>query len=66
MTTIHDEESGSPMRELEGSLRRTELERDALAARKDELESVLAVGGIGYCRLTGATRALSASLTTAA
>jgi signal transduction histidine kinase len=61
MTTIHDEESGSPMRELEGSLRRTELERDALAARKDELESVLAVGGIGYCRLTGATRALSAN-----
>jgi len=61
MTTIHDEESGSPMRELEGSLRRVELERDALATRKDELEAVLAVGGIGFCRVANATRALTAS-----
>jgi signal transduction histidine kinase/ActR/RegA family two-component response regulator len=61
MTTIHDEESGSRMRELEGSLRRAELERDALACRKDELEAVLAVGGIGYCRIAGATRTLTAN-----
>jgi PAS domain-containing protein len=61
MTTIHDEESGSRMRELEGSLRRTELERDALACRKDELETVLAVGGMGFCRVAEATRALTAN-----
>jgi signal transduction histidine kinase/ActR/RegA family two-component response regulator len=49
------------MRELEGSLRRTQLERDALARRKDELESVLAVGRLGFCRIEGATRTLIAN-----
>jgi signal transduction histidine kinase/CheY-like chemotaxis protein len=61
MTTIHDEESGSRMRELEGSLQRAELERDALASRKDELEAVLAVGGLGFCRIGGAARAITAN-----
>jgi len=59
MTTIHDDDPGSRMRELEGSLLRSQLERDALALRKDELESVLAVGRLGFCRLDGGTRALS-------
>ncbi len=49
------------MRELEGSLRRAELERDALARRKDQLEAVLAVGGLGFCRIAGATRELCAN-----
>lgn len=49
------------MRELEGSLRRAELERDALARRKDQLEAVLAVGGLGFCRIVGATRELCAN-----
>jgi signal transduction histidine kinase/ActR/RegA family two-component response regulator len=59
MTTIHDHDPGSRMRELEGALLRTQLERDALALRKDELESVLAVGRLGFCRLDEGTRALS-------
>ncbi len=61
MTTIHDEDPGSRMRELEGSLLRSQRERDVLALRKDELESVLAVGRLGFCRLDEGTRALSAS-----
>jgi len=61
MTTIHDDDPGSRMRELEGSLLRARLERDALALRKDELESVLAVGRLGFCRLAERTRALSAN-----
>ena len=61
MTTIHDDGPGSRMRELEGALLRSQLERDALALRKDELESVLAVGRLGFCRLEAGTRALSAN-----
>jgi len=61
MTTIHDDDPGSRMRELEGSLLRSQLEREALALRKDELESVLAVGGLGFCRLDASTRSLSAN-----
>ena len=49
------------MRELEGLLRRAELERDALASRKDELEAVLAVGAMGFCRVAGAARTLKAN-----
>ncbi len=60
MTTIHDEESGSRMRELEGSARQ-ELEYDALARRKDELEAVLAVSGLGFCHVAGASRTLKAN-----
>jgi len=61
MTTIHDDDPGSRMRELEGSLLRSQLDRDTLALRKDELESVLAVGRLGFCRLDASTRALSAN-----
>ena len=49
------------MRELESSLRRIQLERDALAQRKDALEAVLAVGRLGFCRIAGTTRKLSAN-----
>ncbi len=51
MTTIHDNDPGSPMRELERSLLQAQLERDALAQRMDELEAVLAAGRLGYCRI---------------
>ena len=61
MTTIHDDDPGSRMRELESSLRRIQLERDALARRKDALEAVLAVGRLGFCRVAGTTRKLSAN-----
>ena len=49
------------MRELEGSLRQTELERDALTQRKDELEAVLAAGRLGFCRIRAVTRAIDAN-----
>jgi signal transduction histidine kinase/ActR/RegA family two-component response regulator len=61
MTTIHDNDPGSRMRELERSLVRTHLERDALARRMDELESVLAAGRLGYCHITLTSRELRAS-----
>jgi signal transduction histidine kinase/ActR/RegA family two-component response regulator len=61
MTTIHDDDPGSRMRKLEGALRQTQLERDTLDLRKDELESVLAVGRLGFCRLEGPTGALTAN-----
>jgi len=51
MTTIHDNDPGSPIRELERSLMSTQVERDALARRMDELESVLAAGRLGFCRV---------------
>jgi signal transduction histidine kinase/CheY-like chemotaxis protein len=51
MTTIHDNDPGSPIRELERSLMSTQAERDALARRMDELESVLAAGRLGFCRI---------------
>jgi signal transduction histidine kinase/ActR/RegA family two-component response regulator len=43
MTTTHDDEPGSRIRELEGLLRRAQLERDCLARRKDELESAFLI-----------------------
>src|ERR1700704_3003953 len=56
MTTIHDIGPGSREHELESSLRRMELESGVLARRKDELESVLAAGRLGFCRISGAAR----------
>ena len=61
MTTIHDSDPGSRMRELEGSLLATQFERDALAKRKDELEAVLAAARLGYCRITTPTRDITAN-----
>jgi signal transduction histidine kinase/ActR/RegA family two-component response regulator len=61
MTTIHDEESGSRIRELEGLLQSMRAECDALAHRKDELEAVLAAGRLGFCRISEATHTLSAN-----
>jgi signal transduction histidine kinase/ActR/RegA family two-component response regulator len=61
MTTIHDNDPGSPMRELERSLLRTQFERDALAQRMDELESVLAAGRLGYCRIAPGSHELRAN-----
>ncbi len=61
MTTIHDKESGSRIRELEGVLRRLGAERDTLARLKDELETVLAAGKLGFCRISNDTPALHAN-----
>jgi two-component system CheB/CheR fusion protein len=56
MTTIHDIDPGSREHELESLLRRTQLDCDVLARRKDELDSVLAAGRLGFCRIAGKTR----------
>ena len=64
MTTIHDDDDGSrsaakPAPPRLPSPLSTDWER--LARRKDELETVLAAGHIGYCRLRGADRAIEAN-----
>jgi signal transduction histidine kinase/ActR/RegA family two-component response regulator len=61
MTTIHDNDPGSPIRELERSLMSTQAERDALARRMDELETVLAAGRLGFCRIALGTLDLRAN-----
>jgi signal transduction histidine kinase/CheY-like chemotaxis protein len=61
MTTIHDNDPGSPMRELERSLLSAQQQRDALGRRRDELESVLAAGRLGYCRIAPSGRDLRAN-----
>jgi signal transduction histidine kinase/CheY-like chemotaxis protein len=61
MTTIHDSDRGSLMRELERSLQQTRVERDVLARGKDGLEAVLAAGRLGYCRVAHDRRVVAAS-----
>jgi PAS domain-containing protein len=61
MTTIHDNDPGSPIRELERTLLSAQHERDCLARRMDELESVLAAGRLGYCRIAPGARELRAN-----
>src|SRR5215472_17810075 len=61
MTTIHDDERGSLVRELERSLQQARLERDVLARDKDKLEAVLAAGRLGYCRIAYDRRVVEAS-----
>ena len=50
MTSIHEEGAGS-----------AQSERDGLAIRLEQLENVLAVAGVGYCRIDSETRGLQAS-----
>lgn len=59
MTTIHNDSAGSRVREPGGA--GTRLERDVLVQRKDELETVLAAGRLGYCRIAAVGRALTAN-----
>jgi signal transduction histidine kinase/ActR/RegA family two-component response regulator len=61
MTTIHDIDPGSREHELESLLRRMQLESGVLARRKEELESVLAAGRLGFCRISGAGRRIVAA-----
>lgn len=56
MTSIHDKDSGSPASGASRPESSARLNRDALARKVDELEAVLAVGNIGYCRLDNGTR----------
>ncbi len=50
MTSIHEEREGS-----------AQSERDGLAIRLEQLENVLAVACLGYCRIDPETRSLQAS-----
>ena len=64
MTSIHDDDPGSRpdsalAREPAACLLPSEWER--LERRKDELETVLAAGRIGYCRLVAARAVLAAN-----
>ena len=64
MTSIHDDDPGSrsaakPAAPRLASLQPIDWER--LARRKDELDTVLAAGRIGYCRLRGTDRAVEAN-----
>ena len=57
MTSIHDEDPGSPTRSRDDAPR----SEAARAARSDELELVVAAARVGFCRLELHTLALSAN-----
>jgi signal transduction histidine kinase/CheY-like chemotaxis protein len=64
MTSIHDDEPGSrsdAARTVSPALRSPPAEWERLARRRDELETVLGAGHIGYCRLRAAGRVLEAN-----
>lgn len=63
MTSIHDDEPGSRPDAARTStvVRPPHSEWERLARRKDELETVLGAGHIGYCRLRAAGGALEAN-----
>jgi signal transduction histidine kinase/CheY-like chemotaxis protein len=64
MTSIHDDEPGSRLdaASTSASASRPPLsEWERLARRRDELETVLGVGHIGYCRLRGPGGVLEAN-----
>ena len=64
MTSIHDDDPGSRLDEVStpaAGARPLAPELERLACRKDELETVLAAGRIGYCRVCEADRALVAN-----
>jgi signal transduction histidine kinase/ActR/RegA family two-component response regulator len=60
MTSIHDDDPGSRSAAPPPRVA-LPLEWERLARRKDELDTVLAAGRIGYCRLRAADRAIEAN-----
>ncbi len=64
MTSIHDDDPGSPSARTSAPSQLASglpHEWERLARRKDELETVLAAGGIGYCRVRTADGAIEAN-----
>jgi two-component system CheB/CheR fusion protein len=64
MTSIHDDDPGSRQDAAQApapAARPLPAEWERLTRRKDELETVLAAGRIGYCRLRAAGAALEAN-----
>lgn len=61
MTSIRDDDPGSPRERRRQRAAASQLERERLARRVDELEAVLAVGGIGYCRMRAGEDSLEAN-----
>jgi signal transduction histidine kinase/ActR/RegA family two-component response regulator len=64
MTSIHDDDPGSPSAAKPAPPRHSSalsIDWERLARRKDELETVLAAGRIGYCRLRGGDRTIEAN-----
>ncbi|MGA9366350.1 MAG: ATP-binding protein [Steroidobacteraceae bacterium] len=64
MTSIHDDDTGSRLdvaRACTPAVRPSPSEWERLARRKDELETVLGAGRIGYCRLGAAGAVLEAN-----
>ena len=51
MTSIHDDDPGSPPARPREPLAAIQLECERLARRTDALEAVLAVGRVGWCRM---------------
>jgi signal transduction histidine kinase/CheY-like chemotaxis protein len=51
MTSIHDDDPGSPRTRSRERLAAIQLEYERLARRTDALEAVLAVGRVGWCRM---------------
>jgi signal transduction histidine kinase len=61
MTSIRDNGQSSPISELREELARARAQCADLAYRVDELEIVIAAARLGFCRVDGETRALSAN-----
>ena len=61
MRSIHDDSPGSPSATQDQALALAQALCASLALRKDELDIVLAIARLGFCRIDGATRALQAN-----
>jgi signal transduction histidine kinase/ActR/RegA family two-component response regulator len=62
MTSIHDDDASSPEGDGSEKLLRAHDPADVLTRRKDELEVIVAVAGLGFCRVDGMSRSLNANL----
>jgi len=61
MNTIHDDRMGSEVAHLRAALNRERRARAVLGRAKDALEVILGAGGVGFCRILGTRRRISAN-----